>query len=339
MRCSPLVSALALFAALAALPLCGQEQPVGELFAADASVTGGVMLTGSGTQVLGGSEVRAGDSTAVLRLTRGGDVRICPRTAVSVTSARDGRGLMLAMSTGAMETRYSLPALSDSILTPDFRISLTGPGRFHFAISADARGNTCVRALPQNTAAVIVSELMGSGQYQVKASEQVVFREGGMAQVDSATPADCGCPPPLQLERAQAPPEPPATAIAQGMRPAASAAEAAPAGEAELPAHPIPAAARPPLRSGQVHIEVDAPFVFRAEEMAGAAAPGPPADPLAARLRVRISPPPLSLVRPPPAVVRASQAPPPERHKSAEKKGFFRRLGAALGALFKGGGG
>lgn len=348
-RALPAVAVPTLLAVLCLAALHAQEEPVGELFAADASVTGGVLLTGSGAQVLGGSEVRAGDSTAVLRLTRGGDVRICPRTAVSVTSARDGRGLMLAMSTGAMETRYSLPAASDSILTPDFRIALTGPGRFHFAISSDARGNTCVRALPDNTASVIVSELMGSGHYQVKASEQVVFREGGMQRVDSITPADCGCPAPLELRIAEAVAPSPPVAIAQDAPPSAPVEEAPEVllgevalGEVALEkmaAPVLPAAAAlvpaPPaaLRSGRVHVEVDAPFVFRAEEAESALLPA--ADFLAAQVRLRVPGPPLTTARAPAAAaVRMAPAASGRRPEVREKRGFFRRVGSIFGAIF-----
>jgi len=73
--CFPLVLAVAL--APAALQA---QTPVGELFAGDASVRGSVVLAASGTSVLSGSEVSAGQSAAVLKLQRGGELRICPRT-------------------------------------------------------------------------------------------------------------------------------------------------------------------------------------------------------------------------------------------------------------------
>ena len=300
---------------LAAASLCAQN-PVGEVFAADATVKGSVVLAGGGTKVLPGSSVTAGKQAATVRLGRGGEVRVCPGTSVSVSSSASGRDLMWGMGTGAIETHYSLKSTADAVMTPDFRLLLAGPGEFHFAIRADSRGNTCVRALDKNTASVIVSELMGEGIYQVRPGEQVYFREGRVAQAESAAPLDCGCPPPPAIEHAEVkPPAPPPAAKAE--KPAPALAAARPAPETEPP---------PELAPNDLHVQVDLPLVFNA-----AAEPAPPPPEVAGEdlplaqvplLAAAIQPFPLAEAGP------AADAPKPEKKKkkSGGFFGFFSRL-------------
>jgi len=289
-------SALLLCASLSA----SAQSVVGEMYASDASVHGSVLFASGGTKIESGSSVTSGDAAASLKLTRGGEVRICPRTTVTVSASKTGRDLMLAMNTGSIEAHYTLGTSADTVMTPDFRILLAGPGIFHFAISADAQGNACVRALPQNTASLIVSELNGDGTYQVKPNVQVLFQKGSVADPVTLIPPDCGCPatPPPSVEVATAkPPEPP------------------------------PAKAPEPAPAPAQHVEMEAPLVYQAED------PDQNFEYAVARLRMTDHPmfaDPQVLPPPEPAPIPK----PATAAKTPEKKGFFGKVRAFFGSVF-----
>src|SRR6202167_5539707 len=157
-------------------------------------------------RVPSGSSVTALSDTTVMRLRRGGDFYVCPRTTVSVNRSRNGPDLMLAIGVGALETHITLGDSTDEVVTPDFRILLRGPGEFDYAIRADAQGNTCVRTLPGNTSSAIIYELMGNGRFEFQPKDQIVFHGGRLNPEDTALhsasgdntilPVDWGCPPP-----------------------------------------------------------------------------------------------------------------------------------------------
>jgi hypothetical protein len=245
--------------ALACTPALHAQNSIGEVFSSDASVRGSVVLSSNGARVLSGSQVSAGDGAALLKLERGGSVRICPKTNLSLSVDPSGDALVLGLNAGSMELDYSLSSAADSLITPDFRLQLISPGTFHLAISVAPSGDTCLRSLPGNDAAVFVAEMMGNGAYQLSPGKNVMFRAGRISGATDAPPV-CGCPEMKPAMESAATAVPTASAAAPALDPKATSLavtpEAAPASAPALTHAPAGENGADP------HLEVEGSFVY-----------------------------------------------------------------------------
>jgi len=289
------------------------QQSIGELYATDAAVKGSVILAGSGTTVLSGSQIAAGTQAATLKLERGGSVLVCPGTSLSVSSSQSGRQLLFSVNAGNLELNYPIGSASDSLITPDFRLQLPGPGQIHVALRIQANGDTCVQSLPQNGSALEVSEAMGDESYQIKQDESVLFK-GGHVQGATRSHQSCGCPTPAPVQVARAtPPEP---AAPKKLPPTSGAALAAAMDESA-----------PEIAEN--HLSVDAPFVFHGSDTP------PDMTEIVAHLKLETD----QLISLQPVVL------PPGKHKKSEtqmvaanhsngNKSVFGKIGAFFASMF-----
>ena len=281
-------------------------------------------------QTVSGSSFSAKFATETLRLSRGGEVHLCPGTTVSMVRQKKGPDLMLAMGVGALETHYALEDSADTIITPDFRIMLRGPGEFHYAIRADSQGNTCVRALPGNTAPVVVYESIGNGQFEVVPTEKLVFHAGHLSAVDTAfhsgqsnqvetiLPNDCGCPAPPPLLRADLLARPAHAENNASATPQLEDAELQRTATPQTPNDSHEIAVLPPLPPDQKPVKFSASLVFSAKDAR------PP----------RIQDLPLSQRQIPsfPQIVQPPTQAPATRKKS--QKGILRKLTGLVSRIF-----
>jgi hypothetical protein len=233
---------------------------------------------------------------------------------------------MLATGAGSLEIEYQLKQqAADVVITPDFNVALVGPGAFHFALGINKKGDTCVKPLAGNESEITFSELLGTGIYKAGPDQMMVVR-GGKLDGKTTLTGDCGCPPAAPVMRAEAQPSP------------------TPASETPKPAEQVAVTSNettsplPPDKPGQVHVQVDTPFVFSARPTSGrpyaVAKVQFSSLPNVYFVQERVDP--VVLVEKQPEVSLKAQvdASKPEEKPKKEKRGFMGRVKGFFGSLF-----
>ena len=279
--------------------------PIGEVHSPDAALRGSVVLESGGAKIMSGAQIIAGRSTAEIKLARGGNLAACPGASLTITSGNGGREMLVALNAGAIEINYALASSADTILTPDFRIMLAGPGIFRFAIANYPHGDMCVQSLPGNTSSIIVNEQFGEGANQVKPGEQIIFHQGHVDDSASNTGASCGCPPN---------PAAPTAVFKFPEQQSLGAQQAVAAGKVPEKSPGISIPPTQAIKPGQTYTQIDAPIIFHGENQ-------PPPQPSLAAVKRLAWPNTIEPMVPMPPAAK-------------EKKKWYQKFGSALSSIF-----
>jgi hypothetical protein len=275
--------------------------------------TEGVTLSGSlevgnGKAVIGNNgAITAGDKTATVTLARGGTLQLCSTTTVHLSrdsSIADAQSsaLMISLDRGALEASYATGKYSDVLMTPDFRILVSGPGQTDLKIRVSPKGDTCLDNHGTDAPYVTVTSLLEGGLYRVQPNQRVLFEHGSLNEVVDNETEPCGCPP-ATLEAAKPAGGPSST----------PADTAFPIAQSEGLVKTPPPSATPAVPAGEAHAQVTVPLVYKSD------APPP-------------APPPNMAPETPPATTAAAPTQPPAKKQT----GFFHGIGHFFARLFGG---
>ena len=166
-------------------------------------VTGDMVIADGRASIGKMGTITAMDHTATIVLPHRGNLHICTSTtlnlmrdasiAASLRSTEEP-GLMMALDRGAMEANFATGQNSDVILTPDFRIVISGPGISSVQVRLGDKGDTCVENRGPNAPYVSVSSVFKGGVYRVQENQRVMFQHGGLDEVVDHESESCGCP-------------------------------------------------------------------------------------------------------------------------------------------------
>jgi hypothetical protein len=144
--------------------------------------------------------ITAAGQTTHVTLPYRGTLLICAYTIVKLASdssvpAGQLAGLLMAMDHGAVEMSFATTRSSDILLTPDFRILISGPGAAELKVRLGPQGDTCVDNAGANAPYVLVSSIFEGGAYRVQPGQRVMFQHGNLHEVVDQEKESCGCPP------------------------------------------------------------------------------------------------------------------------------------------------
>ena len=163
-------------------------------------IRGGVDIYSGKAAIESSGTVTAGEHTVPITLPQRGELRLCSTSKVSLTmdsqnQSTDHSGLMMALDHGAMEANLRTGENSDIVLTPDFRILISGPGVAAVRVRLGPGGDTCVDNHGADAPYVTVTSLFEDGLYRVQADQRVMFQHGSLKEVVDNEKEPCGCPP------------------------------------------------------------------------------------------------------------------------------------------------
>jgi len=206
-----------------------------------ATVTGALEVTRGATIIAASGTITSASQTTRVILPRRGELRVCASSSVKLAAdssvpAGDTPGLLMAMDQGAIEMSFAMsgatPQNADVLLTPDFRILISGPGSTDVKVRLGQSGDTCVDNSGANGPYVLVSSIFDGGAYRVQPGQRVMFQHGSLLEVVDQEKESCGCPPPSKGNEFP-------IAQSEGLAPLAAPAPGVPS-ETATPATPVP---------------------------------------------------------------------------------------------------
>lgn len=162
-------------------------------------IRGGVDIYQGKAAIESSGTITAGERTVEITLPSRGQLKLCGASKVSLSMdsehpSADRSGLMMALDHGALEANMRTGENSDIVLTPDFRILISGPGVAAVRVRLGADGDTCVDNHGANAPYVTVNGLFDGGVYRVQSDQRVMFQHGSLKQVVDNEKEPCGCP-------------------------------------------------------------------------------------------------------------------------------------------------